>query len=676
MKKRPFEPDIDRAEFEPKLPRALRSGKRGVLAQLKRMSKPKTVRKAKARRLKGRGGVKAPRLFNQRVIVKARVVKGALGKNTARHRALLHYLNKNGAGLGGERAELYNETGRIPREELSQTVKKWSEDPHHFRFIISPKNGDELELESYIKRLMETVSKDLGTKLEWHAANHYDTDEPHSHVVVRGIDEYGKPLLISKDYISHGFRQAAEREATIRLGTRTANEFQKDIENALIQERYTPLDGTLEQLQNASEEKNIKLGSFTEERSEWERKIRTQKIKRLVFLESKGLAQEVKPGVWKVSESLKVVLAEIAHKRQIETLIAPHLKDKEERKQQLVIHRESDVFKPTLNGIVLAKDFSNELYEKKYILLSADDGRTHFIPLNRFSEPQGFECKIGQVVSVKPPSTSGIKSEEVIYRYLGERGGIFSLDGFASHVQSQIALKKWVLPEQLIFDEYINLFATRCETLTKDGILKEESPKRWIVPEDLLQKIEELEKIQNKKHRVQVSLLTISTLKEQAYIEGATWLDKLFKDKSMIFNASGCFRLRVEAELERRKQELNKRKILVHAQTFERLLKADEKKLIYRLSKRLGKAQKLNVGEQITGRVIAYEQLGERYQMVVKTETSFFSKYVGVRESQLPFNTEVELTKEVRIYGSKRREFVRVRTLDKTRNQEQQKTKI
>lgn len=677
MKKKPFEPEIDTAtDFEPRLPKTLLYGKRGVLARCKRMMKAPREEKPKSRRMNGRGAIKAPRVFEQRVIVKARVVKGALGKNAARHRALLSYLNKNGAGLGGERAELYNELGRVSREDLSQKVKGWSEDPHHFRFIISPQRGDELDLESYVKQLMETVSKDLGTKLDWHAANHYDTDEPHAHVVVRGVDNQGKPLLISRDYISHGFRQAAEREATIRLGPRPLTELQKDIEKALTVERYTRLDQTLEQVQSASEERVIKLASLWGKVSEWERRTQKQQIKRLVYLESKGLANEVKPGIWKVAEDLKEVLGEMAYKRRIETLVAPHLKDTEERKQQLVIHRESDKFSTTLNGVVLAKDLSNELYEKKYILLSADDGRTHFIPLNRFSEPDGFECKVGQVVTVKPPENRGVRSEEVIHRYLGEKGGIFALDAFTAHVQGQIEQGTWALPEQLTFDEYINRFTTRCETLTKDGILKEESPLRWLVPEDLLQKIEERDKVQQKNFRVQVTACTTTSLQTQASFGGAVWLDKLFADSSLLSNARGSFRSRVEKELRARQQFFKHQGIPIHARIFSQLLQRDEKRLLEHLSKRLGEAHTVQTGERIMGKVIAYEPLGDSYHMVVKTERGFVIRKVGSRESQLPYNSEVELTKEVRITSGKKREFIRVKALDRSHGQSLRTSKV
>jgi len=41
------------------------------------------------------------------------------------------------------------------------------------------------------------------------ASNHYNTDNYHTHVVIRGIDENGNELRIDPDYISHGMRHRA-----------------------------------------------------------------------------------------------------------------------------------------------------------------------------------------------------------------------------------------------------------------------------------------------------------------------------------------------------------------------------------------------------------------------------------------------------------------------------------
>jgi len=62
---------------------------------------------------------------------------------------------------------------------------------------------------------MET---DLDTKLDWVAANHYDTGQPHTHLVIRGVRDNGKDLVIPRTYISQTLRQRAQDLVEIELG--------------------------------------------------------------------------------------------------------------------------------------------------------------------------------------------------------------------------------------------------------------------------------------------------------------------------------------------------------------------------------------------------------------------------------------------------------------------------
>lgn len=61
----------------------------------------------------------------------------------------------------------------------------------------------------------------MGTQLGWVAVNHYDTDNPHTHIVVRGRRENGQDLVMPRDFIKHGMRSIARDVATEWLGKRT-----------------------------------------------------------------------------------------------------------------------------------------------------------------------------------------------------------------------------------------------------------------------------------------------------------------------------------------------------------------------------------------------------------------------------------------------------------------------
>ncbi|GAB5373804.1 MAG: hypothetical protein AcusKO_02660 [Acuticoccus sp.] len=121
------------------------------------------------------------------------------------------------------------------------------EDRHHFRFIVSPEDAAELvDLHTYTPRdLMTTASKDLGTQLDWIAVDHWNTDNPHVHVLVRGRAEDGENLVISRDYISHGLRVRASERATLELGPRTDHEIEVSMAREVSADRWTGLDRAL-----------------------------------------------------------------------------------------------------------------------------------------------------------------------------------------------------------------------------------------------------------------------------------------------------------------------------------------------------------------------------------------------------------------------------------------------
>ncbi len=84
------------------------------------------------------------------------------------------------------------------------------EDRHQFCFIVSPEDAEQLDdLRTYTRHLMARMEADVGTWLEWVAVDHWNKDNPHTHVVLRGTNDTGKDLIISRDYIAEGMRHRA-----------------------------------------------------------------------------------------------------------------------------------------------------------------------------------------------------------------------------------------------------------------------------------------------------------------------------------------------------------------------------------------------------------------------------------------------------------------------------------
>ena len=199
------------------------------------------------RAAQGRSGRAFRMDVRQRVIVKA-LVSRHVGKAATRAGALaahVAYLGRSGAGAEGARPDFF---GRMDDGvEAALETRGWSGDRHHFRFIISPEHGDRIaDLRGYVREVMARVSADLGEPdLRWVATCHYDTDQPHAHVLVRGRRADGRDLVIPRDYMGYGFRARAQEVAQERLGDLSRVDAERRVWKETQADRFTGLDRRL-----------------------------------------------------------------------------------------------------------------------------------------------------------------------------------------------------------------------------------------------------------------------------------------------------------------------------------------------------------------------------------------------------------------------------------------------
>src|SRR5207253_6215082 len=179
---------------------------------------------------------------SRRVVVKARVVRHRV--NRAPLSAHLSYLRREGVTKDGA-------TGRMFDAERDDTdhrafAARCESDRHHFRFIVSPDDATELsDLKTFTRDLMAQAQRDLGTRLDWVAVDHWNTGHPHVHVIIRGRADDGKDLVISRDYIREGMRARAEGLVARELGPRSEQEIRRSLEGEIEAERWTRLDQAL-----------------------------------------------------------------------------------------------------------------------------------------------------------------------------------------------------------------------------------------------------------------------------------------------------------------------------------------------------------------------------------------------------------------------------------------------
>jgi hypothetical protein len=185
------------------------------------------------------------RSTSRRVVMKARVVRhqGTRFRSAPLPKHMT-YLKREGVTRDGFEAKMFD--ARSDAADERSFAERCEGDRHHFRFIISPEDAAELEnLRTFTRELMGDVARDLGTRLDWVAVDHWNTDNPHVHVLIRGRAEDGQDLVISRDYISRGFRDRAAERVALELGPRTEHEIRSALEREVEAERWTSLDRAL-----------------------------------------------------------------------------------------------------------------------------------------------------------------------------------------------------------------------------------------------------------------------------------------------------------------------------------------------------------------------------------------------------------------------------------------------
>ena len=123
------------------------------------------------------------------------------------------YLTRDGVTRDGADARMFDAIS--DDADTKAFAERCEEDRHHFRFTVSPEDeGQMADLRAFTRELMKDAERDLGTGLDWVAVDHWNTDNPHVHVLARGRADDGKDLVISRDYIGKGFRCRAATSYT------------------------------------------------------------------------------------------------------------------------------------------------------------------------------------------------------------------------------------------------------------------------------------------------------------------------------------------------------------------------------------------------------------------------------------------------------------------------------
>ena len=537
----------------------------------------------------------------RRVIVKARVVrmtsssKAALAKH-------LRYISRESATQEQDKGKVFDTLS--DDVDLDLFAEDASEDRHHFRFIVSPEDGAQIEdLKPVVRELINAMEHDLGTRLDWVGAVHTNTGHPHAHIVVRGRRDDGQDLVIPRNYISHGIRERATDLVTLELGPETMLERDEKLMREVNAERLTRTDRTL--LRMADERGHVDL-SFSASQ------YRSHNTARLQTLERMRLAQRTGPNTWSLDPQLQPKLKTLGERGDI---IKALNKASAGRSGRVLdadhsLSRHQDLEK-TLTGALIETGVSGDFHDQRYAIIDTLDGRIVRIAI----EPDGpTHLKPGTIVALTTEDTSPKPSDKTVHDIAQNHKGFYSP---ALHQRD----------DPRATPGYIEAHVRRLESLRRSsGIVERHKDGTWRIPDDHLAKVETVQRKRAMSRPRKVEILSAVPIQEQITEHGLTWLDStdtLARGiKGFGADAASAKTLRQKELVDRRILQTTQQRLTL--QQAETLRQAGLVKAGANLAEKLGKEyQPAPTQGQVSGKFSQHVDLADGRYAVLEREHKF-----------------------------------------------------
>ena len=533
-------------EFRPRLGRIRSGGGRGAKRYLGKLyatmekARPGALAKRSGARFTGnrigRGaGIGAAFAYtghpfakfrSRRVAVKIRSVR--FGKNgLAKARAHLRYIQRDGADKDGRPGILYG-----PERDVvdgNAFLEEGKNDGHQFRIILSPEEAGELsDLNAFTRDVMAAAEKDLGTKLDWVAVNHHDTDHPHVHVVLRGKGDDGKDLVIARNYITHGFRKRAEELATLELGPRRDIDIARSRYLEAQKDRFTSID---RELQDRAEDGVIRL---SKPQTTYDRFQKRLMLARLRTLQKLNLATR-EDGEWRLSSELEPTLKELGRRGDIIRSMGAALGRDISFSSLREFSRENS---PTsFIGRVAGSGALDDAHDKRFLAVDGADGNQWHVSVDL--EPGAMPPK-GAIVEVTTRQSRPRSSDNTIAAIAEQNAGVYS---DKLHREFDPSAR----------EEFRLAHKRRLEALRRVGIVARNDDESWRIPENYLERVTDLESSRNAARVRTLSWVGLDRLTEA---EGAAFLDDVLEGNKEIETVGNRFGAELNTALAARRRWL------------------------------------------------------------------------------------------------------------------------
>lgn len=325
----------------------------------------------------------------RRAVIKARVVRhGPARAPLALH---LRYLQREGVTQEGAQGDLFGKAGEtVDGVAFAETC---APDRHHFRFIVAPEDAAELaDLKAFTRDLMARAERDLATPLSWVAVDHWNTGQPHVHVIVRGRDGAGEDLVISRDYIAEGLRARASELVTLELGPRNERDIARGWAREVDADRWTGLDRQIARRADPQ----TGLVDLRPPRTGRPDGLAPAMVARVRRLNAMGLAQETRPGRWRVAPEAPATLQALGRRGDI---IARLHRAMAGEGPEIDAGRLALKAEPGIIGRLVARGLDDELKGSAFAVVDGVDGRVHHVPLQDLADAS--DAGLGAIVELR-----------------------------------------------------------------------------------------------------------------------------------------------------------------------------------------------------------------------------------------------------------------------------------
>lgn len=441
----------------------------------------------------------------RRVVVKSRIVK-LKGQGLKAARLHLRYIQRDGVTREGQPGELYDT--EYDRADGKAFLERCEGDRHQFRFIVSAEDAARYEeLKSFTRRFMTRMEEDLGTRLDWVAVDHYNTGHPHTHIVLRGKDERGQDLVIARDYLSTGMRERAAEIVTLDLGPKSDLEIEMNLTREVEQERFTSIDRGL--LKEADNEGVVRSGVVVRDAFRQSlRAGRLQKLKRL------GLAEEIRPGMWKLAEDLEPALRRMGERGDVIKTLHREMTEKglARAPSDYAVHDHADEQARRIVGRVVARGLSDELNDRHYLIVDGIDGRAHYVDIGRSESVEALPD--GAIVAVAPKLMEPRAVDRTVAEVAAANGGRYDIEAHIRHDPTESRA-------------FVETHIRRLEAMRRvAGLVEREPDGSWVIAPDHLERAASFERGQARTSPVTIETLSAWPVDRQVTADGATWLDR------------------------------------------------------------------------------------------------------------------------------------------------------